>query len=118
MSRKLEEDEFQRTNKIEQGFKLPLPTIVEWTDESGKEYKEETVLNYISHTGSSFWLKTPVSMGTNLRLSIALPEKLSDHKNLKLIIKGKVVFIESEKDEDDNRRITLRFENKYIITEP
>ncbi|MBN1271240.1 MAG: PilZ domain-containing protein [Candidatus Aminicenantes bacterium] len=118
MSNKVQEDESQRTNRIEQGFKLPLPTIVEWKDEKGREYKEETVLNYISHTGSSFWLKTPVTMGTNLRLSIALPEKLSDNKNLKLIIKGKVVFIEAEKEEDISKRVTLRFENKYIITEP
>ncbi|MFW6132050.1 MAG: PilZ domain-containing protein [Candidatus Aminicenantaceae bacterium] len=112
------DEEAQKINLIEQGFNLKLPTKVEGVDVNGKKFQEKTKLTYISHSGSSFWLNSTVAMGTDLRLSIDIPQKLSEDKNLKLIIKGKVVFIESDNYEKDQKRISLRFENKYIITEP
>ncbi len=101
----------------EKGFKLPLPTVVEGMDKSGKKFKEETVLSYISPSGSSFWLNTPVENGSDLRLTIDLPPKLKENKDLKMIIKGKVIFIENPADQSSRSRVSLQFENKYIIDE-
>ena len=104
--------------KIEEkvmGFNLPLPTAVEGKDISGKPFREQTVLSYISHYGSSFWLTTPVSLDQELKLIINLPSKLAPDKNLNLIIRGKTVFIEASKGKDRQQRVSLKFQSKYII---
>jgi len=101
----------------EKGFKLPLPTIVEGTDKSGNNFSEKTVLSYISPSGASFNLNTPVKNDSSLRLAIDLPPKLKENKDLKMIIKGKVIFIEDPVDQSSQSRISLRFENQYIIDE-
>lgn len=101
----------------EPGFKLPLNMIVEGEDASGKPFHESTAISYISSSGSTFILKTHVNAGNNLRLKIDLPEQLADDKNLKLIIKGKVIFLEKISEEESGQRISLHFENKYIIEE-
>lgn len=107
---------FNLTNTIkEQGFNLSLPTIVEGRELSGKRFMEKTVLSYISHHGSSFWLTNTVSLGSVLKLIIDLPPKLADKKELKLIIKGKVIFVESTKGKDSKQRVSLKFDSKYII---
>ena len=99
----------------ETGFNLPLPTLVQGIDASGKIFQEKTVLSYISNSGSSFWLNTKVSSGIELRLTVDLPSKLSDDKDLKLVIKGEVIFLESPKKENSKLRVSLKFNNKYII---
>ncbi|MFQ6107981.1 MAG: PilZ domain-containing protein [Candidatus Aminicenantales bacterium] len=101
----------------EKGFELPLPCRVEGEDASGNRFKEKTTLSFISHQGSSFWLAQPVSIGSELRLVIDLPPALSEDKNLKLIIKGKVAFVEATNGKDSKQRISLHFDNKYIIKE-
>ncbi len=99
----------------EVGFNLPLTTMVEGIDASRNNFQEKTVLSYISNSGSSFWLKTKVSLGIELRLTVDLPSKLSDDKDLKLVIKGEVIFLESPKKENSKLRVSLKFKNQYII---
>jgi hypothetical protein len=109
-------DNFSVNNALkEQGFNLSLPTLVEGEEESGKAFREKTVLSYISHHGSSFWLTNPVVLGSELKLIIDLPPKLADKKDLKLIIKGKVIFVEALKGKNSKQRVSLKFSSKYII---
>jgi len=109
-------DKFNMSTALkEQGFNLSLPTLVEGKEESGKAFREKTVLSYISHHGSSFWLSNPVALGSELKLIIDLPPKLADKKDLKLIIKGKVIFVEALKGKNSKQRVSLKFSNKYII---
>jgi hypothetical protein len=115
MYRKISRSESTSFNQPEKGFKLPLKTIIEGEDGSGNSFSEKTVLTYISHNGSSFWMKTPVLIGSAIRLTIDLPKNLSDDEDLKMVIKGKVVFIESSKDNSAKQRVSIKFENKYII---
>jgi len=115
MYRKIDREALSDSSISEQGFKLPLKTIVQGIDSKGHPFTEETVLAYISHNGSSFWMTTPVLIGTDLRLTVDLPPQLSDNEDLKLIIKGKVVFVEVAKDDYSKQRVSLKFENKYII---
>lgn len=96
-------------------FNLPLSIAVEGEDESGHKFKEKSTLAYIGHQGSSFWIKTPILLGTELKLTIDLPPKLSEGKDLKLIIKGKVVAVDQKNNDGSPLRITLRFGTKYII---
>jgi hypothetical protein len=99
----------------EYGFSIPLNSQIQGKDSQGKDFNEKTVLTYISHNGSSFWMANSVAEGSELKLIIDLPPKLSDDKNLKLIIKGKIVFVEAPKNENPKHRVSLKFENKYII---
>jgi hypothetical protein len=100
----------------EQGFSIPLQTLVEGKDKLGNKFNEKTVLSYISHSGSSFWMDNSVPVGGELKLIIDLPPQLSEEEQkLKLIIKGRVVFVEAPKDQDPRHRVSLKFENKYII---
>ena len=99
----------------EQGFNLSLPTLVEGKKESGMAFKEKTVLSYISHHGSSFWLTNPVALGSELKLFIDLPPKLAGNRDLKLIIKGKVIFVEALKGKNSKQRVSVKFSSKYII---
>jgi len=115
MSKKLTSIDINEIGYDEQGFNIPLQTLIEGKDVSGNPFNEKTVLSYISHNGSSFWMANPVPVGNELRLTIDLPPNLSDEKNLKLIIKGRVVFVEAPKDQDLRHRVSLKFENKYII---
>ena len=115
MAKKFTAFDFRQLGYGEQGFNIPLQTQIQGKDTSGKDFNEKTVLAYISHNGSSFWMANSVVEGSELKLIIDLPPKLSDEKNLKLIIKGRVVFVEAPKNEDPRHRVSLKFDNKYII---
>ena len=99
----------------ERGFNFPLPTQVDGTNARGLEFREETVLTYINHQGSTFYLKNPVAIDSRLRLQIDLPEKLSQDKNLKLVIKGRVALIEAAGERAAGQKVTVHFDSKYII---
>jgi len=88
-------DDLRKNKFSEKRFKLSLPALVEGKNQSGRRFKEKTILSYISHRGSSFWLTNSVSLGSELRLTIDLPSNLSK--------KG------------PKKRVSLNFENKYII---
>lgn len=107
-------DFFEQTAP-EKGFNLSLPTRVEGQDKEGNIFNEKTTLSYISHQGSSFWMMTPTFIGHDLKLIIDLPPKLAQDQDMKLIIKGKVIFVEAATDQIPKQRVSIKFENKYII---
>lgn len=98
-------------------FHMPLPTLVEGEKASGDVFQEKTILNFISHQGAVFHLKTPLMVGSRLRLAIDLPRSLSEDRSLKLIIRGHVVLVEKVGARKPRQRITMKFENKYFIKE-
>lgn len=100
--------------KRDQGFKLPLPTLVKGINALGKSFEERTEISYISHKGGSFWLKNPILFGSSLELNIDLPSKLGGEK-LKLFLKGKVVFIEAMNYQEFCQRVSLKFDNYFKI---
>ncbi|MFC2167846.1 PilZ domain-containing protein [Acidobacteriota bacterium] len=108
------EKSFEQTVK-EKGFNLSLPTRVEGHNREGNFFNEKTSLSYISHQGASFWLRTPISIGDDLKLTVDLPPKLSQDQDLKLIIRGAVIFVEAATNEIPKQRVSIKFENKYII---
>jgi len=108
-------DDIYSGSSKEHGFTFPLPTVVEGLDLAGASFQEETTLTYISHQRSTFPLKSGVTLGTRLKLIIDLPKKLSDDRNLKLALKGKVVSIELGSRQTAKKNITVKFESKYII---
>ena len=96
-------------------FSFPLHTVVEGHNLTGNPFKEETSLAYISHQGSCFSLKNRVDLGCRLKLIVDLPEKLAENKNLKLVLKGEVVFIETPKGSHFPHQVYMKFDTKYVI---
>jgi hypothetical protein len=115
----MSEDHFDsisvESQEKERGFNLPLPTIVEGQDQEGNSFKEQTSISYISQYGASFWLNTPTELDSELKLFIDLPPKLAEGQDLKLIIRGRVIFLESATDQNSKQRVSLKFENRYLI---
>jgi hypothetical protein len=104
-----------KTERKDQIFNLPLPTVVEGRNAAGKAFQEKTVLFYISHHGASFNLFTCIALGSKLKLIIDLPASLADDKDLKLVINGKVALVEANHSHPSKQRVSLRLENKYFI---
>jgi hypothetical protein len=104
-----------RRHAEQRGFKLSLPLVVEGPDADGAAFREETTLAYMSHVGALFPLKTPVSPGSRLKLAVALPPKLDQGKNLKLVIKGTIVFTEPGAEEGAPTQVSMRLESRYIV---
>jgi hypothetical protein len=104
-----------RHHAEQRGFKLSLPLTVEGPDADGTLFREETTLAYMSHVGALFPLKTAVSPGSRLKLAVALPPKLDEGKNLKLIIKGTIVFTEPGSEDGAPAQVSMRLESRYIV---
>ncbi len=60
-------------------------------------------------------MSTPTFIGNDLKLIIDLPPKLAQDQDMKLIIRGKVIFVEAATDQIPKQRVSINFENKYII---
>jgi hypothetical protein len=104
-----------RRHAEQRGFKLSLPLVVEGPDANGALFREETTLSYMSHVGALFPLRTPVCPGSRLKLAVALPPKLDEGKNLKLVIKGTIVFTEPGADDRAPTQVSMRLESRYIV---
>jgi hypothetical protein len=104
-----------RSGENSPGFNMPLPMRVSGIDTQGKEFQESSVLAHISSEEASFFLKTKVDRQSLLKLVIPLPPKLADGQQLKLVLKGKVVSVESVSGNEDNKRILLKLDSRYFI---
>jgi hypothetical protein len=98
-----------------QAFTFPLSTLVAGINAKGQEFTEDTVLSFISHRGSSFYLKNSLDVGARLKLIIDLPEKLAEDKKLKLVLKGKVVMVDPLRERPAGQKVAVEFDAKYLI---
>ncbi len=103
-----------RHRPAERGFKLTLPMSVEGPDPSGTFFREDTTLAYMSHQGAVFPLWSPVAPGSRLKLSIVLPPKLGEGRNLTLVVKGTIVDIDPSEG-GAAPQVAIRLESRYII---
>ena len=104
-----------RRRPAERGFKLSLPMTVEGPDPDGDFFHEETTLSFMSHQGALFPLQSPVALGSRLKLVIALPPKLAEGRNLKLMVKGTIVDVDPSDGDGATPQVAIRLEARYII---
>lgn len=97
------------------GFELGLPMRVLGRDVSGREFEERTILQMMSHASAAFELRSPVLRGSDLKLIVSLPPKLSDAGDLNLVIRGSIVSVGPAGPDGKGRRISLKLESRYII---
>ena len=118
MLRRIARDNIPIRHRVsERGFNLALPLVVEGPDLDGRLFREETTLAYMSHAAAVFPLASPVALGTRLKIALALPPKLAEGRDLRLVVKGTVVFIDpsSPGAHPVSSQISLRLENRYIV---
>jgi hypothetical protein len=99
----------------ERGFKMSLPMSVEGPDPEGAFFREDTMLAFMSHQGAVFPLWSQVALGSRLKLSIALPAKLGEGRNLTLVVKGTIVDIDSGEGDGAAPQVAIRLESRYVI---
>ena len=56
--------------------------------------------------------------GTDLKLVVSLPRKLSEAGDLNLVIRGRIVSVGPAGPDGKGRRISLKLESRYIIKPP
>jgi len=99
----------------ERGFKLCLPLTVEGPGPDGTFFHEETTLAFMSHQGALFPLKSPVALDSRLKLVVSIPPKLGEGRNLKLVVMGTIVDVDSNGGDGHARQVALRLESRYLI---
>lgn len=104
-----------RRRPPERGFKLSLPMTVEGPDSDGTFFREETLLSTMSHQGALFPLRSAVALGSRLKLVVALPPKLGEGRDLKLVVKGTIVDVEPGAGDGGAPQVAMRLESRYII---
>jgi hypothetical protein len=88
---------------------------VEGPDPEGTFFHEDTVLGFMSHQGAVFPLWSPVALGSRLKLSVALPPKLGEGRNLTLVVKGTIVDVDTGDGDGAAPQVAIRLESRYVI---
>lgn len=110
-------DEAPRAGKKERTFEMPLPAVVTGIDPSGNRFEERTDLHSISSEQASFWLRTPLPIGSKVLLSLDVPRTIILEKPLRLCLSGAVVFVRSEDGQGRKQLLSACLDRTYRLTQ-
>ncbi|MBC7364389.1 MAG: hypothetical protein H5U07_07585 [Candidatus Aminicenantes bacterium] len=114
---KITEKHSKRPETGEQEFYMSLPLTVSGLDHLGHEFSEKSVLLSISSQEASLVLTTPIKKETVLRLVMPLPPRLSEGKNLHLVLKGTVKEVQPLASNPRSQKVQLQLDARYFIGE-
>jgi len=97
-------------------FDLPLKTVIEGKLPEGDKFHEVTELQNISSGGAYFCLDSGVVVGSKLNLMIELPNKLTDGKNMRLMIGGITVRLEKPDTKSRKQGVAVRFSDDFKVS--
>lgn len=98
----------------ERSFKLTLPASVQGTNAVGESFREQTKINSISADKAVFFLKSPVTIGCRLTISLQIPKTLILESAKNLLISGLVAQVRAD-DSKDRQMIALRLNRNFKI---
>jgi len=101
--------------KGERLLELSLPALVMGENASGRQFKETTELLAISSERARFQLKTPVRIGTVLKLSLNIPATTLLVHPLHLEISGQVSQIEFNGQKNFLQLVTVELGKKFQL---
>ncbi|MGQ9800941.1 MAG: hypothetical protein ACUVRL_04670 [Candidatus Saccharicenans sp.] len=96
-------------------LELSLPTLVMGENASGRQFRETTELLDISAERARFQLKTPVRIGTVLKLSLNIPATPLLVHPLHLEISGQVSQIEFNGQKNFRQMVTVELGKKFQL---
>ena len=98
----------------ERCFKLTLPASVQGINAAGESFHEQTRINSISAEKAVFFLKSPVTIGSSLTLSLQIPKTLILESAKSLLITGLVSQVKAD-DKRNIQMIALRLKRNFKI---
>ena len=99
----------------ERHFELSLPAIIKGANAKGEDFQEKTKIASISAQEASFWLKSKVTTGTKVKLSLDVPKTLVLESHLNLLISGEVKYVQSGVTNKKLQLITLHLDKLFKI---
>ena len=98
----------------ERSFKLTLPAFVQGINAVGENFREQTKINSISAEKAVFSLKSPVTIGARLTLSLQIPRTLVLESAKNLLISGLVTRVQADTSKDI-QLIALKLNRSFKI---
>jgi len=102
-------------SKQERSFELSLLTSVEGIDAAGKEFKEQTKLTSISSQIAMFRLKSKLTIGSRLNLSLDIPRTIILENPFNLLISGEVVFVKASSNGHGKQFVSIELDKNFKI---
>ena len=108
-------EDLSRNGKQERSFEISLPAIVTGIDAAGKRFEERTDLHSISSQKASFWLRTPLMIGSKVILALDVPRTIILEKPLRLCLSGSVVFVRSDDGQGKKQFLSANLDRTYRL---
>ena len=96
-------------------LELSLPALVLGKKISGRSFSEKTELIAINSKLVTFLLKTPVKIGSSLKLAINIPATALLIYPLKLELKGQVARLELDEKKNRVQLVTVELDHKFEL---
>lgn len=105
-----------RAGKRERSFELSLPALVSGVDASENKFREKTQVLSISSEEATVWLKSRVTAGSRLNLSLDIPKTLILENHFKLRLSGIVTLVQADGAEAGRKRlVSVRLDKKFRL---
>jgi c-di-GMP-binding flagellar brake protein YcgR len=98
-------------------FELPLTAEIEGQLPMGQKFKKKTVIENISSTGAYFSLDSNPVVGSKVSLAINLPTKLTEGKQVKLVLEGTIIRLEKKQENSRKLGVAVRFKRDFRFVE-
>ena len=105
-----------KDGKRERAFELSLPALVTGIDALENRFREKTLITSISSEEATVWLRSQVSIGTKLDISLDIPKTLILETSLKLQLTGTVLWIQTDSSHNGKKQlVSLRLDKKFKL---
>lgn len=103
------------TLKKERSFELSLHAVVKGINAVGKEFSEETRLTSISSQIAKFKLKSKLTIGSRLNVSLDVPKTIILEYPFNLFISGEVVFVKADSNGQGKKFVSVELDKNFKI---
>ncbi len=105
-----------KAGKRERAFELSLPALVSGTDATENRFREKTLISSISAEEATVWLRSQVTIGTKLDISLDVPKTLILENSLKLQLSGTVKLIQIDSARTAKKQlVSLELDKKFKL---
>ena len=98
----------------ERSFKLTLTARASGINAAGCEFREQTEICSISADRAVFHLRSPVTIGSEISLSLQIPRTIILENPMSLFLTGKVALVQGDR-LNGFQLISLRLKKSYRI---
>ncbi len=105
-----------QAGKKERAFDLSLPAVVTGVDVLENKFKEKTQVLSISSEQATVLLRSRVTTGSKLELTLEIPKTLILESHLKLQLSGTVFLIQAEPAQSGKKKlISIRLDKRFKL---